>query len=95
MAFAGEAYDSCYHAECDDTGNVSIESLDQMSDAIAHLTLIYGMNTTAVNGVGDNVKGNFRQNQTFEGNPLGGGTESGGGLHPEHDHDHDHDLADR
>ncbi|WRH26410.1 M28 family peptidase [Arthrobacter sp. JZ12] len=90
---AGAPYDSCYHAACDDTGNVSIESLDQMSDAIAHLALNYAMNTTAVNGAGDRVKGNFRQNQTFEGNPLGGGTESGGGLHPEHDHDHE--LADR
>lgn len=84
---AGEPYDACYHAECDDTGNVSIESLDQMSDAIAHLTLTYAMNTTAVNGAGDNVKGNFKQKSSFDGNPLGGGTESGGGLHPEHDHD--------
>ncbi|WP_299165426.1 M28 family peptidase [uncultured Arthrobacter sp.] len=90
---AGAPYDACYHAECDDTGNVSIESLDQMSDAIAHLTLTYAMNTTAVNGVGGNVKGNFKQKGSFEGNPLGGGTESGGGLHPEHDHDHE--LADR
>lgn len=86
---AGVSYDSCYHAKCDDTGNVSIESLDQMSDAIAHLTLTYAMNTTAVNGVGGDVKGNFKQKGSFEGNPLGGGTESGGGLHPEHDHDHD------
>lgn len=90
---AGLSYDSCYHAACDDTGNVSIESLDQMSDAIAHLTLTYAMNTTAVNGVGGDVKGNFKQDGSFEGNPLGGGTESGGGLHPEHDHDHE--LADR
>ncbi|WP_309072431.1 M28 family peptidase [Arthrobacter sp.] len=84
---AGAPYDACYHAACDDTGNVSIESLDQMSDAIAHLTLTYALNTTAVNGVGDNVKGNFKQKTSFDGNPLGGGTESGGGLHPEHDHD--------
>lgn len=90
---AGAPYDACYHAECDDLSNVSVESLDQMSDAIAHLTLTYAMNTTAVNGVGDNVKGNFKQKGGFEGNPLGGGTESGGGLHPEHDHDHE--LADR
>ncbi|MFP5315527.1 MAG: M28 family peptidase [Actinomycetes bacterium] len=84
---AGQPYDSCYHAACDDTGNVSVESLDQMSDAIAHLTLTYAMNTSAVNGVGGDEKGNFKQGGPYEGNPLGGGTESGGGLHPEHDHD--------
>nr|WP_253905929.1 M28 family peptidase [Arthrobacter sp. H5] len=90
---AGMAYDSCYHAACDDTGNVSIESVDQMSDAIAHLTLTYAMSTVDVNGAGEPVKGKGKKADRYEGNPLGGGTESGGGLHPEHDHDHE--LADR
>jgi Zn-dependent M28 family amino/carboxypeptidase len=47
---AGEAYDPCYHAECDTVRNVSLEALDQMSDAIAHATLKYAMSTSAVNG---------------------------------------------
>ncbi len=87
---AGAAYDACYHAACDDTNNLSIEALDQMSDAVAHLTVTYAMSTFAVNGEGVPVNG---KKDRFEGNPLGGGTESGGGLHPEHDHDHE--LADR
>lgn len=38
---AGEAYDSCYHAACDTIENVSVEALDQFSDAIAHATASY------------------------------------------------------
>ncbi|MBG6183692.1 Zn-dependent M28 family amino/carboxypeptidase [Arthrobacter sp. CAN_A214] len=89
---AGKPYDACYHIACDDETNLSIEALDQMSDAVAHLTLTYAMNTVGVNGAGS-AKGNFKQKESFDGNPLGGGTESGGGLHPEHDHDSE--LADR
>ncbi|WP_104168322.1 M28 family peptidase [Arthrobacter sp. SX1312] len=89
---AGAPYDACYHAACDDTDNLSIEALDQMSDAVAHLTITYAMSTADVNGAGAPVKGKGAKDR-FEGNPLGGGTESGGGLHPEHDHDHE--VADR
>ena len=89
---AGAPYDACYHAACDDTNNLSIEALDQLSDAVAHLTVTYAMSTVEVNGAGAPVKGKGAKDR-FEGNPLGGGTESGGGLHPEHDHDHE--VADR
>ncbi|WP_081747489.1 M28 family peptidase [Arthrobacter sp. Br18] len=89
---AGAPYDACYHIACDDESNLSIPALDQMSDAVAHLTLSYAMNTMEVNGAGS-AKGNFKEKDNFDGNPLGGGTESGGGLHPEHDHDAE--LADR
>lgn len=89
---AGAPYDACYHAACDDTNNLSIEALDQLSDAVAHLTVTYASSTFAVNGAGTPVKGKGKKDR-FEGNPLGGGTESGGGLHPEHDHDHE--VADR
>ncbi|WP_434992822.1 M28 family peptidase [Arthrobacter sp. Ld5] len=89
---AGAPYDACYHAACDDTNNLSIQALDQLSDAIAHLTVTYAMSTADVNGAGAPVKGKGPKDR-FEGNPLGGGTESGGGLHPEHDHDHE--VADR
>ncbi|MFJ6001890.1 M28 family peptidase [Arthrobacter sp. NPDC092385] len=89
---AGAPYDACYHAACDDTNNLSLEALDQLSDAVAHLTVTYAMSTFDVNGAGAPVKGKGPKDR-FEGNPLGGGTESGGGLHPEHDHDHE--VADR
>jgi Zn-dependent M28 family amino/carboxypeptidase len=38
---AGEPYDPCYHLPCDDMTNLSIKSLNQMSDAVAHATLTY------------------------------------------------------
>lgn len=47
---AGEAYDPCYHAACDTYDNVSLETLDLMSDAIAHATLTFAETTSAVNG---------------------------------------------
>ncbi len=33
---AGEPYDPCYHAPCDDLGNVDLGVLDTMTDALAH-----------------------------------------------------------
>ena len=36
--FAGMPYDECYHQACDSFFNLSHESLDQMSDAVAHAT---------------------------------------------------------
>ena len=36
---AGEPYDPCYHLGCDDTGNLDLTALDQMSDAAAHATI--------------------------------------------------------
>jgi Zn-dependent M28 family amino/carboxypeptidase len=38
---AGEPYDPCYHQPCDDMTNLSIKSLNQMSDGVAHATLTY------------------------------------------------------
>ena len=38
---AGEPYDPCYHRPCDDMTNLSIKSLNQMSNAVAHATLTY------------------------------------------------------
>lgn len=48
---AGEQYDPCYHLACDTYDNVSLEVLDQNSDAIAAAIIQYAMNTEAVNGV--------------------------------------------
>jgi len=41
---AGEAYDVCYHAACDTIDNVSLQGLDEMTDAMA-----YGIKVLAVN----------------------------------------------
>jgi aminopeptidase S len=33
---AGQAFDRCYHASCDNTGNINVTALDRNSDAIAY-----------------------------------------------------------
>jgi len=38
---SGEAYDSCYHAACDDIGNVDREAVDELSDAAAHTVAVF------------------------------------------------------
>jgi Zn-dependent M28 family amino/carboxypeptidase len=48
---AGVAYDPCYHAACDDLGNVDRGALDLNADAVATATLHYAMSTESVNGV--------------------------------------------
>ena len=53
---AGVAYDPCYHQACDTFDNISLEALDQMSDAVAHAVLTFAMTTSAVNGT-DKGKG--------------------------------------
>ncbi len=55
---AGQAYDPCYHLACDTFDNISLEALDQNSDAIAFVTLTYAMNTETINGL--RGKGNFQ-----------------------------------
>lgn len=47
---AGEQYDPCYHLACDTFDNISLEALDQNSDAVAHAVLTFAMTTSAVNG---------------------------------------------
>lgn len=47
---AGVPYDSCYHQACDDIDNLSIQALDEMSDAIAHATLTFAQTRSAVEG---------------------------------------------
>ena len=55
---AGEQYDPCYHLACDTFDNISLEVLDQNSDAASLAILTYGMNTESVNG--EKGKGNFK-----------------------------------
>ncbi|MCW7538080.1 M28 family metallopeptidase [Aquabacterium sp. A7-Y] len=40
---AGEAYDKCYHADCDDIDNIDTAALDLNADAVAYATLNYAM----------------------------------------------------
>ncbi|MET0866447.1 MAG: M28 family peptidase, partial [Nakamurella sp.] len=48
---AGVAYDPCYHAACDNLGNVDRDALDANLDAAAWATGFYGYSTEDVNGV--------------------------------------------
>jgi Zn-dependent M28 family amino/carboxypeptidase len=38
---AGAPYDPCYHRICDDITNISVKTLDEMSDGVAHVTLTF------------------------------------------------------
>jgi len=38
---AGQSYDPCYHAACDDIGNVDREAVDELSDAAAHAVAVF------------------------------------------------------
>lgn len=45
---AGEQYDPCAHLACDTFDNVSLNGLDEMSDAAAHVILTYGASTSSL-----------------------------------------------
>ena len=47
---AGEAYDECYHAACDDLGNLSRRALRANTAAIMHAVAKYARSTRSVNG---------------------------------------------
>ncbi len=66
---AGVAYDPCYHQACDTIDNVNKKALDEMSDAIAHATLVYAMTTSSVNGT-DNASNKAKENMQFRGSLL-------------------------
>jgi Zn-dependent M28 family amino/carboxypeptidase len=55
---AGVAYDPCYHLACDTFDNINLGALAINSDAVAYATLVYGMNTSEING--QKGKGNFK-----------------------------------
>ena len=48
---AGEQFDPCYHAACDNLPNYSPKALDVNSDAIAFAVLTFAYSTETVNGV--------------------------------------------
>ncbi len=45
---AGIPYDPCYHQACDRLRNVNLQALSEMSDAAAHATLTYAIETIRV-----------------------------------------------
>ena len=53
---AGVAYDHCYHADCDDFGNVNMDAIDEMSDAMAHAVYTYALDASSVIKAGDGGK---------------------------------------
>lgn len=68
---AGDQYDPCYHLACDTFDNISLEALDQMSDAAAHAVLTFAMTRSSVNGT-DKGKGlgKFKDGMEFKGSYL-------------------------
>jgi Zn-dependent M28 family amino/carboxypeptidase len=63
---AGAPYDPCYHQLCDNITNVNATALDQMSDAIAHATLLFAMTSSSVNGT-DNASNKAKANALYKG----------------------------
>jgi Zn-dependent M28 family amino/carboxypeptidase len=49
---AGVAFDPCYHQACDTIDNVSLQALDEMSDATAHAILTFAMANASVKNNG-------------------------------------------
>ena len=74
------------NADYDMAGNVNLDALEEMSDAVAHAIITYAFDTRSVNGSG---KGHpvSPPGQSGSGAAAGGGTDSGGGLHPDDDHE--------
>jgi Zn-dependent M28 family amino/carboxypeptidase len=68
---AGVAYDPCYHLACDTFENISLEVLDQNSDAVAHAVLTFAQTTSAVNGTDKgNGNGHFKADMDYSGSRL-------------------------
>lgn len=68
---AGEAYDPCYHAACDDVSNISVQALDQMSDATAHAIWTLARSTRVLDGVASRTAADHRtmKGQAILGDP--------------------------
>ncbi len=88
---AGDAFDPCYHQECDDIDNLALDALEVNSDLIAFAMLTFSYSTESVNGVpGKKVPGPAFQLPAPAGEQ---GTFAGGGGGLAHDHVHEHDVV--
>src|ERR687898_2546849 len=74
---------STYHQACDTFANNNDVALDTMADAAAHATHTFGRTEYPIVDGGLIEEGK----PTPDGDNDGDGTDSGGGLHPEHDHE--------
>ncbi|WP_262387058.1 M28 family metallopeptidase [Streptomyces sp. TRM49041] len=71
---AGQAYDSCYHAACDDINNIDMTAFDVNIDVIANAVGTYAHDLSSLR-------------KPVEFVPTGGDAGSGGGLHEDDDHE--------
>ncbi|MGE5718799.1 MAG: M28 family peptidase, partial [Nocardioidaceae bacterium] len=69
-------------------GNVNLEAIEEMSDAVAHAVLTYAFDTSSVTGDGFG-KPVTPPGKSADGAPGGEMDDSGGGLHADHDHEAD------
>ena len=67
-------------------GNVNLEAIEEMSDAVAHAVITYAFDTSSVTGDGFG-KPVTPPGQGSDGAPNGDMDDSGGGLHADHDHE--------
>ncbi|HSJ19205.1 MAG TPA: M28 family peptidase [Nocardioidaceae bacterium] len=67
-------------------GNVNLEALEEMSDAVAHAVITYAFDTSSVTGDGFG-KPVTPPGRGSDGSPNGDMDDSGGGLHADHDHE--------
>jgi Zn-dependent M28 family amino/carboxypeptidase len=67
-------------------GNVNLEALEEMSDAVAHAILTYAFDTSSVTGEGSG-RPVSPPGRSKDGHPNGEMDDAGGGLHADHDHD--------
>jgi Zn-dependent M28 family amino/carboxypeptidase len=65
-------------------GNVNLDAIEEMSDAVAHAVITYAYDTSSVTGDGFG-KPVTPPGQSVDGAPGGAMDDSGGGLHAEHD----------
>ena len=68
---AGEAFDPCYHAACDDISNIDPVVLEQMADAIAHSTATFAETKTKHHGGKGHGKGHWRTDHFDHEGPHG------------------------
>jgi len=94
--FSGDAAKGALYgtlaAEYPLVGNINMLAQEQMSDAIAAVTLTYAYDTSSVNGVAGKPgksKGLTKSGGSGTGGTSGTSDGSGGGLHEEHDHELD------
>jgi Zn-dependent M28 family amino/carboxypeptidase len=65
-------------------GNVNLQAIDEMSDAVAHAVLTYAFDTSTVTGDGFD-RPVTPPGQNVDGAPGGAMDDAGGGLHADHD----------